>query len=176
MQQWGGAGEATPAPPETDTPLRIYRFRFPFRMMSYVGALSKAKASTHGPFVPGVRPLDSFITRRRGWVAAPTGPSVGAWRIGARLFPCAVAGPAAAGGACCRRRSRHSSTTPCRSLKPFARPTPTRSFPRSRCVGPWRGWVRGTRITRRCMGGWPGLANGHGDAGIPLPATCPSAR
>jgi hypothetical protein len=68
----------TPAPPEADTPFVTYPFRFPFRMMSYEGALSKAKASARRPFVPGVRPSGSFITRRCGWDVGRTGPSVGA--------------------------------------------------------------------------------------------------
>ena len=166
----------TPAPPEADTPFRIYLFRFPFRMMSYAGALSKAKASAPKLFVPGVRPSGNFSTRPCGWVEARTGLSAGAWSIAPRLFHCAVAGYAAAGCECCRQRSRLSNTTHCRSLRPFARLTPTRSLPTSRCVGPWRGWARGIRITRRCTAGWPVLASEHWDEWIHPALVCRSVR
>ena len=54
----------TPAPPEPDTLSRVYLSRFPFRMMSYIGALSKAKSSMRRFFVPGARPLGNCGTRR----------------------------------------------------------------------------------------------------------------
>ena len=43
----------TPAPPELDTLSRVYLSRFPFRIMSYGGALSKAKTSTPNSFARG---------------------------------------------------------------------------------------------------------------------------